>query len=937
MECAYAVLYVSVFKENTVLALALLSAAVNTACLPLYIKAEKLQEIERKAQKRMTGTLARIRKYFTGDERWMLITAYYRQNHYRPIYALRSSLSLLLQIPFFIAAYSFLSHLAALQGERVLFISDLSRPDAAFSINGFSLNILPIIMTLINVIAGMIYSKGFPLKEKIQLYAMSAIFLVLLYNSPAALVLYWTMNNLYSLAKNILFKIKNPLRVVYFAGCALCFAFMIYICFIRYNFPMRAFRNKTVSILVFLSFACIPIYIRLAKYLFRKRLGLVLEIRNADRIFILSCTVLWLFTACFIPLNTAASDPAYFAQTAEAFGTSLFSLLSAPGIQGFGLFFFWPLCLYFLAPRRVRSTLAILSATVSICALLNFFVFDGNYGIVSQTLSFRLPDGVYMHKGAFAQLINIAACFSVFVLMHAGAGGIKSSADPQKHSIFRAVSRFCTDSKSNNKILSPLLTLCVISVCALSVMKTASIYESLSSGPSLTVNKQTAQSNPLDSFSQKITLSKTGKNVLFIMLDGAINSYFPLIAKERADVATAFQGFAYYPNTISFFRRTLLGAPPLFGGYEYSTYNMNKRADVSMREKHNEALLLMPALFREQGFDVTVSNLPYINYYQPMEADFYDKAGGGVADIEIIGKLTDKFMRERLNMGIEEYAEPINMDGLLRRNLLLFAVVKTSIFSVRDFLYQNGKYWGMTDFTENAGAPRSTLDNYAALFYLPEITAVTDSQNGAFTILVNDLTHEPAYLQYPNYEPAESVTERGANFFGNDSFKYYHVNAAGYILLAKWFEFMRENNVWNNTRIIIASDHGDSGITHPDFSSFQNNHVLPYSPILLVKDFDAGETPFQTDSAFMTNADAPFFALKDLVENPVNPFTKKPLAAEKKNGVYIFTGGWTNTSYYRGASCLDPDSRFYYVHDDIYDEKNWSEARYRDFAAALQD
>ncbi|MDR0784468.1 MAG: YidC/Oxa1 family membrane protein insertase [Treponema sp.] len=919
MECIYAILYVSVFKENAGLALALLSVAVNTLCLPLYTKAEKLQEIERETQKRMAKKLARIRKCFTGDERWLLITAYYRQNHYHPIYALRSSLSLLLQIPFFIAAYSFLSHLTALQGKSFLFINDLSQQDAA--VGGFSINILPIIMTLINILAGIIYSKGFPLREKIQLYAMSAIFLVLLYNSPSALVLYWTMNNLYSLAKNILFKIKNPIRIVYFAGCALCFAFMIYVCFIRYNFPSRAFRNKTFSVLAFLFFTGMPLYIKSAKYIFKKRLEFLFEIKNASVLFVLSCAILWLFITCFIPLNTAASDPAYFAQTAETFETNFLSLLSAPMIQGFGLFFFWTLCLFFLAPRPVRSVLAVFGATAAICVLLNFFVFDGNYGIVSQTLSFSLPDGVYMRKSFFAQLVNIIVCFFVFVLICAIASGKGAKG-------FKPVSKLFSEIKSN-KILPPLLTLCIISVCALLIIKIASINRFFLNPTS----EQITQSDSFDSFSQKITLSKNEKNVLFIMLDGAINSYFPLIAKERADVASAFQGFTYYPNTISFFRRTLFGTPPMFGGYEYSTYNMNKRADVSMREKHNEALLLMPTIFHERNFDVTVSNLPYLNYYQPIEEGFYEKRG--ITNIEIIGRWTDKFLKEELD--IEEYAEPVNLDKLLRRNLLMFAIVKTSVFSVRDFLYQNGKYWGMTDFTENAGAPRSTLDNYSALFYLTEITAVTDSQNGAFTILVNDLTHDSAYLQYPDYEPAKAITERGDNFFGNDSFKYYHVNAASYILLAKWFKFLQENNVWNNTRVVIVSDHGDGGITHPNFSSFQNNHVLPYSPILLVKDFDAMETPFQTDSAFMTNADAPLLALKDIVGNPINPFTRKPLAPEKENGVYIFTGGWTNTSYYQGAVCLESDSRFYYVRDNIYDEKNWRETRYRDFATALQD
>ena len=42
----------------------------------------------------------------------------YRQNNYSPTNALRGSVSLLLEIPFFIAAYHFLSNLELLRGVR---------------------------------------------------------------------------------------------------------------------------------------------------------------------------------------------------------------------------------------------------------------------------------------------------------------------------------------------------------------------------------------------------------------------------------------------------------------------------------------------------------------------------------------------------------------------------------------------------------------------------------------------------------------------------------------------------------------------------------------------------------------------------------------------------------------------------------------------------
>ena len=95
-----------------------LSFVVTLFCLPLYMIAEKWQKQERDTQ---DGTITydgidikRIKKAFKGDEQYMILNTFYRENHYSPIYALRSSFSLLIQIPFFIAAYSFLSNLEEL-------------------------------------------------------------------------------------------------------------------------------------------------------------------------------------------------------------------------------------------------------------------------------------------------------------------------------------------------------------------------------------------------------------------------------------------------------------------------------------------------------------------------------------------------------------------------------------------------------------------------------------------------------------------------------------------------------------------------------------------------------------------------------------------------------------------------------------------------------
>ena len=206
-------------------AILFVSLCINFFALPLYNIADKLQEKERNTKKKLEYRIQKIKKAFKGDERFMMINEYYRQNNYKPIYALRSALSILIEIPFFIAAYHYLSNCQALKDASFWIFKNLGEPDnlLSFTFNGkfVPVNVLPILMTVINFVSGSIYTKDSTLSEKVQLYAVALIFLVLLYMSPSGLVIYWILNNIFSLLKNIVSKTKNPKKILYISLSAL--------------------------------------------------------------------------------------------------------------------------------------------------------------------------------------------------------------------------------------------------------------------------------------------------------------------------------------------------------------------------------------------------------------------------------------------------------------------------------------------------------------------------------------------------------------------------------------------------------------------------------------------------------------------------------------------------------------------------------------------
>lgn len=216
LQLLFEMIYIMTNKliDNPGLSIVVLSLAINFLILPLYKRADALQEEERDMEARLHKGVAHIKKTFHGDERMMLLQTYYRQNGYKPTYVFRGALSLFLEIPFFIAAYRFLSALKLLEGVSFGPIADLGKPDGMLLIAGVSVNLLPILMTAVNLVSCVIFTKGSTLKSKIQLYVMAVFFLFFLYSSPAGLVFYWTLNNVFSLLKTIFYKLKNPGKIL---------------------------------------------------------------------------------------------------------------------------------------------------------------------------------------------------------------------------------------------------------------------------------------------------------------------------------------------------------------------------------------------------------------------------------------------------------------------------------------------------------------------------------------------------------------------------------------------------------------------------------------------------------------------------------------------------------------------------------------------------
>jgi hypothetical protein len=258
----------------------------------------------------------------------------------------------------------------------------------------------------------------------------------------------------------------------------------------------------------------------------------------------------------------------------------------------------------------------------------------------------------------------------------------------------------------------------------------------------------------------------------------------------------------------------------------------------------------------------------------------------------------------------------------INRNALWFSFLKTSPPFLRKLIYDDGWYWGSDEYVDSIN---KFINSYAVVDFLPKLTRY-DARQPQAILFTNETTHEWAMLQTPEYKPAERVTNTGNGEFSADGL--YHADNAFYLRIGEWFEELKKNGVYDNTRIVIASDHGtnlDAKLPGEDIK-IPGERRESYNPVLLFKDFDA-HGKLETDNTFMTNADVPVLALDGIAEL-VNPFTGKSLTENPKDGgIYIATNHLPLAHQHNKTTFKIKDDEWILVKDSIFDAKNWVRAR----------
>jgi YidC/Oxa1 family membrane protein insertase len=155
--------------------------------------------------------MAEVREKFKKDPQRMQreMMDLYKKYKVNP---LGGCLPMLLQIPVFFALYKILMIAIELRGAPfMLWLKDLSAPDTLFGhipswfplIGGFAVGPLPILMGATMIIQQKMTPTSMdPAQNRIMMF-MPIIFTFLFLNFATGLVLYWLMNNIFSIAQQL--------------------------------------------------------------------------------------------------------------------------------------------------------------------------------------------------------------------------------------------------------------------------------------------------------------------------------------------------------------------------------------------------------------------------------------------------------------------------------------------------------------------------------------------------------------------------------------------------------------------------------------------------------------------------------------------------------------------------------------------------------------
>jgi hypothetical protein len=354
----------------------------------------------------------------------------------------------------------------------------------------------------------------------------------------------------------------------------------------------------------------------------------------------------------------------------------------------------------------------------------------------------------------------------------------------------------------------------------------------------------------LGGLAKALRYSEDQQNVLILVLDMFTGSHLEDVLNRNPSLRSKLNGFTWYRQTLATGFVTLLGMPAILGGHSATPQELNKLTGVSNLEKLSDVYVRLPKFFMTKGHESTLLNIP--EYADPAVINDKLKQFGG------------RFVLAPRASSLASKTPASNIDqGHFPLAVSLFRILPNII---KPLLYDKSNWRG---FYKRGNSFEKARQEVNFLDALPSVSS-TQQGSGTFKVIYSDLTHYPYNLAEGKIDfvddpyPATRGVPFGLDLKGDISREHLYTEEHAINLLVAYLDWMRANKIYDNTKVIVVSDHSwfDSAALARGFGG---NHSYPGRPdaLLLVKDFDA-TGDIKESSQLMSTADVPYYACKHL-------------------------------------------------------------------------
>ena len=755
--------------------LLVMSLVITVGTYPLYALADAWKKKEDDIQRLMEGDISKIKAAFSGNKRFYLIQTAYRLHGYRPWYAFRSAAGLLIQIPFFFAAYNVLSAYTGYAGHSFLAVKDLARPDAML----WGANLLPFLMTAVNIASSALYTRSLRVRDNLQLLVMAAVFFILLYGQPSALLVYWTSNNVLSLVKSLIRKRdgsawKLPDRSECRQEWLLLKVTLVWASFCIHLYLLKNIglhtlaRNISLSVLLLVSLALLlkekslllfirryfPAYLFiLCMYVIHKKDINLSFFRGSTAMALIMLGLHYLVLSLALSTGRVHKDEGDTGRTGTGnerrrVAVDLFLFLATFAVL-------LPQEIYVKDPAEVNIPyLSILGGNLILFAaaylpLLFLIGRLGQKGLRRSSLALTAFALAYMFNAVLFPLD--AGVLNGFTFI--------SSAQ----FVFQNFTYLLKDIGIGLFLLS-LLSL-IIGTCRMS-----------DTGEPLTASD--ASTGLDESVRGKHSFSRTGKNILYVCLDMFNSVYIDRIRSELPEFDKKFAGFTWYADTLSVSGWTTTSLPSLYGGGGYTPIKNNENG-ISVDDAGKLALAELKENVEAAGLRFSFVD----DIGQNGESQYY------------------RYYMDRKSI-------PMDKRISKRRLLLMLPIFGASPYVFKQYIYNEGFWLVYGERLYLAFNRENALKSLSYLDLLPELSSA-DSPRGNFLYFRSELSHAPFGINSDGNVIDGDYPDPENKIFDSPTSAYYSAKKC-MTELADYFDWMRENGVYDNTLIVICSDHGNS-------------------------------------------------------------------------------------------------------------------------------